>query len=201
MLTKTQQVQSDHIIHVDRTIMSSMADPFDIWKRVHRLSERILGANLATEALEAWCRENAIGDGRVIALRAPDPAPETMDEESLEALYPYSPDKSARFRCVRLATAGTVIVNALNWYFPENLSRDICTKLDTTDIPFGRAVKHLHPKRRTFFVRRCAPEQFNDTEEIAPTFTAFEHRAVVYGGNGAPLAIVHERFLASLVLP
>ena len=140
MLTKTQQVQSDHIIHVDRTIMSSMADPPDIWKRVHRLSERILGANLATEALEAWCRENAIGDGRVIALRAPDPAPETMDEESLEALYPYSPDKSARFRCVRLATAGTVIVNALNWYFPENLSRDICTKLDTTDIPFGRAV-------------------------------------------------------------
>ena len=101
---------------------------------------------------------------------------------------------------MRLATAGVVVVDALNWYFPDNLSSDICEHLEKTDIPFGRAIKHLNPKRRTFLVRRCTPEQLVDARgSIDPTSTAFEHRAVVYREDGVPLAVVHERFRAILV--
>jgi chorismate-pyruvate lyase len=176
-------------------------DPFQSWNLMHALSERILGANSATEQLEQWCSEHAIGDGQIVAQCARNARPEALDDESLEAIYPCAGLDRLRFRKVRLATAGIVVVEALNWFFPDNLSSDICDKLDTTDIPFGRAIRHLNPHRRTFLVRRCMPSQLVDAEQANdPTSIAFEHRAVVYRDDHVPLAVVHERFRAILAL-
>jgi chorismate-pyruvate lyase len=128
--------------------------------------------------------------------------PEALDDESLEALYPYPGRDGATFRKVRLATAGIAIVDALNWFFPDNFSSDIREQLETSDTPFGRAIRHLNPKRRTFLVRRCTPGQLVDAaQSIGPTAVAFEHRAVVYRDDDVPLAIVHERFRAILAYP
>jgi hypothetical protein len=168
---------------------------------MHSLSERILQANSATEELERWCRDHAIGDGHIVALCARHAPAEAPDDESREAIYPCVGVDRARFRKVRLATAGIVVADALNWYFPDNLTPDISDSLETTDISFGRAIRHLNPRRRTFLVRRCTPGQLVDADQaIDPTSTAFEHRAVVYRDDNVPLAVVHERFRAILVL-
>ncbi len=123
-----------------------------------------------------------------------------LDDESLEALYPYPGRDKTMFRKVRLATAGIAVVDALNWFFPDNLSSDIRAQLKTSEIPFGRAIRHLNPKRRTFLGHRCTPAQLVDAaQSIDPTAVAFEHRAVVYRDDDIPLAVVHERFRAILV--
>jgi hypothetical protein len=177
-----------------------MPDRSKDWESMQALSERILRANSSSEELERWCSERNIGDGRIVALCARHTAPGALDHASLEALYPRNLRGPTRFRRVRLVTADIVAVEALNWYFPDNLTTEICETLETTNIPFGRAIKALNPKRRTFLVRRCTPEQLIDAQgSIGPTGTAFEHRTVVYGEDDAPLAVVHERFRAVLV--
>jgi chorismate-pyruvate lyase len=177
-----------------------MSDRRYSWELVHALSERILRSNSATEELERWCRERAIGDGRIVALCARDATPEPLDDESLEVLYPRDVRGKTRFRRVRLATSGIVVVDALNWYFPNHLTPEICKKLEKSDIPFGRAIEALKPKRRTFLVRRCAPDQLVDVKGLMDrSATAFEHRAVVQRHDGAPLAVVHERFRFELL--
>jgi chorismate-pyruvate lyase len=177
-----------------------MSDRRYSWELLHALSERILRSNSATEELERWCGERAIGDGRIVALCARNAVPEICDDESLEALYPCDVRGQTKFRSVQLATAGIVVVEALNWYFPGRLTLEMRETLETTNIPFGRVVKLLKPKRRTFLVRRCTPEQMYGTKApIDPTAMAFEHRAVLYGEGDAPLAVVHERFRKVLV--
>lgn len=177
-----------------------MPDRSKDWESMLALSERILRANSASEELERWCSERNIGDGRIVALCARHAAPQALDEASLEALYPRNARGQTRFRRVRLVTADIVAVETLNWYFPENLTTEICETLETTNIPFGHAIKALKPKRRTFLVRRCTPEQLVDAKGlIDPTATAFEHRTVVYREDDAPLAVVHERFRVALV--
>jgi chorismate-pyruvate lyase len=176
-----------------------MTDSLQSWNRMYALSERILRTNSATDELERWCRDNAIGDGKIVALCDRHAPPKPLDDETLEALYPY-PGCNGTFRKVCLATAGIVVVDALNWFFPDNLPGDVHEQLETSDIPFGHAIRHLNPRRRTFLVRRCTPGQLADAaRSIDPTAVAFEHRAVVYRDNAIPLAVVHERFRANLV--
>jgi chorismate-pyruvate lyase len=178
-----------------------MTEQFKDGISIHSFSERILRSNSVTNQLEQWCDEYKIGDGHIVALRGGAELQEVMDDESLEILSTYKSPGKIRFRRVRLATAGLTLVDALNWYFPDNLNSDICHKLETTDIPFGRAINCLNPKRRTFFVRRATPEQLvNRRGLIDPASIAFEHRAVVYREDNVPLAVVHERFRSMLLL-
>lgn len=177
-----------------------MPDILQSWNSMHSLSERILRANSATEELERWCRDNAIGDGRIVAMCDRHSRPKALDDDSIQALYRYPGHDKAAFRKVRLATAGIAVVDALNWFFPDNLSNDVREQLETSDIPFGRAIRHLNPKRCTFLVRRCTCSQLVDAlQSIDPTAVAFEHRAVVYRDDDVPLAVVHERFRATLI--
>jgi hypothetical protein len=168
---------------------------------IQSFSERILRSNSVTDELDRWCGEHNIGNGRIVALCARDAPHEAMDEESLHNLSTYKHPGKSRFRRVRLATAGVTVADALNWYFPDNLPSDICHKLETTDVAFGRGISHLNPKRRTFFVWRAAPEQLVDQRgSIDPESIAFETRAVVYRDDNVPLALVHERFRTKLFL-
>ena len=178
-----------------------MTELFKGLSSIHSFSERILRSNSVTDQLERWCSENKIGNGRIVALCARHAPQEAIDHDSLDALSEHKSPGKTRFRRVRLATAGLTLVDALNWYFPDNLTSDICHELETTDIPFGRAIKPLKPRRRTFAVWRAAPEQLvNGQGMIDPATTAFEHRAVVYREGNVPLAIVHERSRATLFL-
>jgi hypothetical protein len=117
------------------------------------LSERLLRADSATRELEQWCQQHGIGDGRIVAIRQADESPERLDDHSLDVLNNYRAAKSASFRRVRLITAGIAVVEALNWYFPANLTAEMREQLLTTEMPFGHVIAQLHPRRHTFFVR------------------------------------------------
>jgi chorismate-pyruvate lyase len=169
------------------------------WRALVMLSERISRAKSATEELELWCQQNRIGNGRIVAIAGNDVDSHTLDDDSLEALGHPESRHVVRFRRVRLATAGTVVVDALNWYFPSNLTPDMNVQLLTTNIPFGHVVAPLHAWRSTFFVRRCTPGQFAELRSAGNCRFVFEHRAVVRAADGAPLAVVHERFLKTLL--
>jgi hypothetical protein len=126
------------------------------WQVLIMLSERILRTKSATEELELWCQQHRIGDGHIVAIADNDVVPRALDYDSLEALGHPEARQLVKFRGVRLATAGTVVVDALNWYFPGNLTPDMNVQLLTTNIPFGHVVAPLHPWRRIFSVRAAA---------------------------------------------
>jgi hypothetical protein len=177
-----------------------MPDRKNSWDSMLALSERILRANSATEELGRWCCEHGIGDGRILALHARYAIPEALDDQSLEALYPHHARGKTKFRRVRLTTAGIVVVETLDWYFSDHLTPGMREQLETTSMPFGRAIRTLKSKRRTFLIRCCTPEQLVDAGGAAnPVATAFEHRAVIYSEDDVPLAVVHERFRIRLV--
>jgi hypothetical protein len=177
-----------------------MSDRSYAWELMLALSERVLRSDAATEVLEWWCGARAIGDGRIVAVGADDAVPEICDDESLDALSSQRVRGQIKFRSVWLATAGTVVAEALTWYLPDRLTLKMREALETTDVSFERAMKPLKPKRRTFLVRRCTPEQIGYAKApIDPEAIAFEHRAVLYGEGDAPLAVVHERFRNVLI--
>jgi len=166
------------------------------WHLMRSLSERLLSANSVTEEIERWCCERGISHGRLIATCARDAKAKFLDEESLEAMQGNA-HAEPEFRCVQLATEGVAVVDALNWYFPANLTPEICEALRNSSVPFGRAIRTLRPKRRTFFVKQSTAAQIASSRD--QTETAFEHRAIVLREDGVPVAVVHERFRMVLI--
>jgi chorismate-pyruvate lyase len=152
------------------------------------LSDRVLRANSATRELELWCQQHGIGDGRIVAIREAGAAHEELDDHSINALNGMA--REATFRRVQLVTGGIPVVEALNWYFPGNLTARMCNQLLTTKEPFGRVIAEFRPHRRTYLVKHAKPDH--------ATF-AFEHRAIVHAEDASPLAVVHERFLTTLL--
>lgn len=179
------------------------------WWSMHGLSERILKTNSLTLELELWSREQGIGDGRVAARCNRNASCPRLDLGSLDALMNHAGEEIA-YRSVQLVTAaGTKLVDADNWYFPDRLTSEMRRELETTDIPFGRVIAGLRPRRRAFLVKQCTPTELEAAHENrephrrGPESTrldyVFEHRALIRLDDGRPLAVVHERFRAALV--
>lgn len=178
------------------------------WQSMRSLSERIRRANSSTLELEQWCRERGIGDGRVTARCNRSASRRLLDQDSLNALMDFAGENIAH-RCVQLVTAGTVLVDADNWYFIDRLTRNMQRKLEATDISFGRVIAGLRPRRRTFLVKLCTLAELEavhehrefhawESDSIRPDHV-FEHRALVHLPDGRPLAVVHERYRATLL--
>jgi chorismate-pyruvate lyase len=162
---------------------------------VAELSERLLCVGSATRELERCCKQHG-------AIRQTDVVGERLDDDSLDALNDHRAAQPATFRRAQLAIAGIAVVEALNWYFPTNLTAEIREQLLTTDIPLGHVIAPLRPRRRTFFVLHSASTRQADLQQGANRSSfVFEHRAIVYAVDALPLAIVHERFLSTLFNP
>ena len=164
------------------------------------LSDRLLRANSVTSELERWCQEHGIGDHQIVAIHQPGVSSKALDNDSLDALNDQRAARGATFRPVRLVTGEITVVEALNWYFPTNLTATMREQLSTTNRSFGHVIAQLHPRRRTFFVRHFACGlQVSPRQAAAGCLVAFEHRAIVQAADGSPLAVVHERFLTTLL--
>jgi hypothetical protein len=154
-----------------------------------------LRAKSATEELELWCQQHRIRGGHIGAIVDNEVAPRALDDDSLTALGYSEARQLVKFRGVRLAAAGTGIVDALNWYFPGNLTPDMNVQLLTTNIPFGYMVAPLRPRRLTFF---CPPMH---TTPVRGARVGRRLSVRVRASRSCscrrrrPLAVVHERFL------
>lgn len=86
-------------------------------------------------------------------------------------------------RRVELLREALVLSEADLWYVPGRLAPAMAQVLAVSDVPFGRVVAPLGPRRRTI------------TAEVHPHGrVAVEHRAVLLLPDGSPLAEVHERY-------
>ena len=156
------------------------------------LSDSLLAGGRATLTLEAWV--DGLPDGvtarRVEGADAPAPA-------GLRDRLCAAPDEVLAYRHVQLVCGGHVLSEAQNWYLPSRLTPAMLDDLARTDIPFGRVILPLQPVRET-----TAVTLFWDPSQDGPDMPEklFEHRARVFGADGAPLAEVVETYRREAVL-
>lgn len=143
---------------------------------IEALHKALLEADSATAVLERLL-------GTPISIRRLDgpaipPSPEQRTRLQLEDATPWV------HRRVVLLSGGDILSEADLWYSPARLTPAMIEALATTNIPFGRVVQNLHPKRTTLLAKAGAPG--------SPI--ALEHHALLTAA-GHPIAEVHERYV------
>jgi hypothetical protein len=142
------------------------------------LHERLLAGESATQV---------IGDlyGRPVRVRRLTCDAVPLSPRQHVALAP-TPTEPACHRRVMLVAAGAAVSEADIWYIPARLWPGMAETLRGTDTPFGTVVRPMRPTRDTLATRFCDPgEPF-----------VLEHEALLRAGNGTPIALVTERYLA-----
>jgi uncharacterized protein YjiS (DUF1127 family) len=119
---------------------------------VRELSDHLLHASTATEALHAWCAARGLSAGPITAAKQVPDRRRHADDDVLDELRPERHERIA-YRCVRLVRGRVVLSEADNWFIPERLAPDVRSALAATGMPFGAALARLRPSRRTYFVR------------------------------------------------
>jgi chorismate-pyruvate lyase len=177
---------------------------------VQTLNAEILASRSASAVLEKWCREHRLAgseEAKVIAHLIRD-ATKPVAPEQRQRLA-VGPSEEVKFRQVELRCGDHVLMEADNWYVPSRLTPEMNRILETTDTPFGKAVRHLEPYRLTFAVkvlwwplpegweRKPLPESSKARAMAIPN-DLFEHWAVLYADR-QPFSEVHEVYRRELL--
>jgi chorismate-pyruvate lyase len=178
--------------------------PCNVAALVRELSEHLLHASTATEALHTWCAARSLSAGPItVAKQAPD-RPCYPDDDMLDELR-LDRHERIGYRRVQLVRGQLVLSEADNWFVPDRLPPEVRELLETRNMPFGTAIAQLQPWRRTYFVRfaELSAAWEAGAEEssfvLSPAMTILEHKAVVLDRNRRPLAVVSERYRAALL--
>lgn len=193
-----------------RSSGSSLAWSADFLGRVEALAvlqtlnAELLGHDSATLTLDRWCDAHHLASpAKVVAVRERDAAkPPTAEQRKVLAVGESEP---IRYRRVKLTCGGHVLSEADNWYVPSRLTPEMNQQLESTDIPFGRAVQALHFQRRTLSAKLLwspLPEHW-DTAPAPPPDTrgplqvpheVLQHQAVLVLPDGTPISQVIETY-------
>ncbi|HKH81862.1 MAG TPA: hypothetical protein VKA03_09715 [Methylovirgula sp.] len=171
------------------------------------LNASLLASNSATDTLQDWCAgHHMAADATIHAhlLRDVQKPISAADRQRLE----IGAHEPVIYRRVELACGDHILSRADNWYVPARLTPAIDRALETSDIPFGRAVKSLRPRRQTFAVlilwrplaegwEMAPPADHPDSKLVVPP-VLFEHRAVVYA-YGKPISEVDESYTSDIL--
>ncbi len=176
---------------------------------IDTLNTTLLTSNSATKTLEDWCAgHHMAADPTLHAhllrdVQKPIPAAERQRLE-------IGPNEPVIYRRVELACGDHILSRADNWYVPDRLTPAMDRALMTSDVPFGRAVRNLHPWRATFAVVTLwhplpkrwkvasRPADRPDADLAIPPLL-FEHRAVVYASDGKPISEVDESYTSDIL--
>jgi hypothetical protein len=105
-----------------------------------------------------------------------------------------------------------VLSEAENWYVPSRLTAEMNHALDSTNIPFGRAVQALNFRRQTLSAQllwsplpegwemrgACGPAGSSSTTLRIPS-EVLQHRAVLMLPDGTPFSAVVETYTGDLL--
>jgi chorismate-pyruvate lyase len=173
------------------------------------LNAELLGHDSATLVLERWCSVHRLASpARIVAERvagvykAPTP-------EQRQALRVAAQDE-VRYRRVRLVCGGVVLSEADNWYVPRRLTPAMNQRLDTTDTPFGLAVRPLHFQRHTVAAQllwSVLPPQWemrptldiDAARELCLPAQVLQHRALLTLPDGTPFSEVVETYTRNVL--
>jgi chorismate-pyruvate lyase len=92
------------------------------------------------------------------------------------------------YRRVQLIAGGRVMSEAENWYARDRLTPAMRAALTDGDVPFGQVIAALDPRREILDIKRF---------DSGPH--AMEVHAMVFGGDGLPLAEVIEHYARALL--
>ncbi len=99
-----------------------------------------------------------------------------------------------KHRHVRLVCGDCILAEADNWYVPGRLSDEMNRLLDTTDIPFGKVVQALRPRRHPLAVTALwSPDSLVIPDSL------FEHRALLRAPDDRPFSEVDEVYKRALL--
>lgn len=174
------------------------------------LNAELLSHDSATLTLDRWCAVHRMAaPAKVVAVR--DKAvtkPATPDVRKVLAVGDVEP---VRYRRVRLTCGAHVLSEADNWYVPSRLTEEMNRQLDTTDVPFGRAVRALGFHRRTLSARLLwspLPDGW-EVGAVAPPEPAasalqiphevLQHKAVLLLPDGTPISHVVETYTRAVL--
>jgi hypothetical protein len=174
------------------------------------LNAEVLASRSATSTLEGWCRDHRLAKEPAIVAEMVNgiaKVPTTEQRQRLEV----SPREEVKYRRVRLRCGNRVLAEADNWYVPSRLTPEMNRLLETTDTPFGRAVRPLDPYRQTFEVKLLwspLPNGWERSSSVPSNLTSgalaipdalFEHRAVLYTHEHKPFSEVDEVYERQLL--
>jgi chorismate-pyruvate lyase len=161
-------------------------------KHVEMLSARLLASNSATATLETWCTEFGISDAGTITATRLDKAPRAPSAEQRQRLG-IGTREAVAYRKVALMCGTETLSIAENWYVPSRLTPAMRAAL-VGETPFGRVIAPLRPERVTLSTRLLwRPGTASIPDAV------LEHRALVLGAEGVPLAEVVERYTKAVV--
>jgi chorismate-pyruvate lyase len=165
------------------------------------LNAELLSHDSATATLERWCSVHRLASPpRIVAVRAPlDKQPTDEQRRELDV----APTESVRYRRVTLMCGSVALSEADNWYVPARLTPEMNRLLDTTDVPFGKAVQALHFQRHILsstLLWHPLPDgwELGDCGGGAPAVDMpsrlLQHRALLSLPDGTPISEVVETY-------
>jgi chorismate-pyruvate lyase len=173
------------------------------------LNADLLSHASATLTLERWCEVHRLAPApRIVADRVMDveklPTPEQRRELGV------TPTEPLRYRRVRLRCGTVVLSEADNWYVPGRLTPEMNKLLETTDMPFGKAVQAINFQRHTLsaaLLWRPLPENWEMNPPAATERAAslrlppylLEHRALLTLPDGTPFSEVIETYTENVL--
>jgi hypothetical protein len=169
-----------------------------------------LSHDSATSTLERWCDVHRLASpARIVALRIPGSEKPVSPEQRLE--LGVTPTEPIRYRRVRLLCGTVVLSEADNWYVPGRLTAEMNKVLDSTDVPFGRAVQALHFRRHTLsstqlwfplpdgWEMNAIPLSNPSSSVLTIPSQLLQHRALLTLPDGTPFSEVVETYTAGIL--
>jgi hypothetical protein len=152
---------------------------------VRTLSTALLASRSATQTLETWCGDHHLAATPRIAAHLIGGASKPPSDEQRARLQ-VGPADTVKYRHVQLICGTRVLSEADNWYVPGRLTPEMNRLLETTDTPFGAAVRPLDPSRETLGVTMLWSGALPIPDAL------FAHRAVLYTRDHVPFSEVYE---------
>ena len=173
------------------------------------LNAELLSHDSATLTLDRWCDSHQLASPpKIVAeqVHGAEKAPTAQQRQQLGV----DDREPIRYRRVRLRCGDYVLSEADNWYVPSRLTPDMNQQLDTTNIPFGRAVQALHFQRRTLSAKLLwspLPGGWESGSAPLPGNLAalqippevIEHRAILVLPSGTPFSEVEETYTRNVL--
>jgi hypothetical protein len=172
------------------------------------LNATLLSNPSATVTLQNWCADHQMaGEPRISALR--DQTLHKPADATTRELFKVGADEPVGYRRVQLACGDHIFSEADNWYVKKRLTPEMNQMLDSSDTPFGLAVKALNFSRKTLSSSLLWSPLPVGWEMNMPAITTtkaplaipeqvLQHRALLSREDGTPFSLVVETYRRDL---
>lgn len=172
------------------------------------LNATLLSNPSATVTLQNWCADHKMaGEPRIRALR--DETTNKPADRVIRTQLKINANEPVGYRRVQLTCGNHIFSEADNWYVQSRLTPKMNNVLDSSDTPFGLAVKALNFSRKTLSSTLLWSPLPSGWEMKMPSIAnrkiplvipekVLQHRALLSRSDGTPFSLVIETYRRDL---